>query len=56
MSALMDVSLDHETTLIEQGMGVHLNYPLTARQSICDSQHARWEAWIASPLLPAEGR
>jgi hypothetical protein len=27
----MDESPDHEPTLIERGMGVHLNYPITDR-------------------------
>jgi hypothetical protein len=27
----MDESPDHEPTLIERGMGVHLNYPIIAR-------------------------
>jgi hypothetical protein len=27
----MDESPDHEPTLIERGMGVHLNHPLTAQ-------------------------
>ena len=37
----MNVSLDHESTLIERGTDVHLNYPLTACQDIYDSQPAR---------------
>jgi hypothetical protein len=41
----MDVSPNHEPTLIEPGKDVHLNHPLVARRGIHDSQPARWESW-----------
>ena len=37
----MDVSLDHEPTLIERGTNAHLNYLSTAHQGIRDSQPIR---------------
>ena len=37
----MDVSPDHEPTLIERGMDVHLNYLLTARRDVHDLQPDR---------------
>jgi hypothetical protein len=46
----MDESLDHEPTLIERGMDVHLNHPITARRGTCDSQPARWESQTPHPL------
>jgi hypothetical protein len=38
----MDESPDHEPTLIEWGMGVHLNHPITARRGICNPRPDRW--------------
>jgi hypothetical protein len=49
----MDESPDHEPTLIERGMGVHLNYPITARRGTCDSRPARWES--QTPRPPSRG-
>jgi hypothetical protein len=45
----MDASPDHEPTLIERGMGVHLNHPITARRGTCDSRPARWESQTPRP-------
>jgi hypothetical protein len=45
----MDESLDHEPTLIERGMGVHLNHPITARRGTCNSRPARWELQTPRP-------
>jgi hypothetical protein len=45
----MDVSQDHELTLIERGTDVQLNYPLTVQQGIHDSRPARWESWTPHP-------
>jgi hypothetical protein len=39
----MDESLDHEPTLIEWGMGVHLNHPITTQRGIRNSRPDRWE-------------
>jgi hypothetical protein len=47
----MDVSLDHEPTLIERGTDVHLNHPLTAQRGIRDSRPARWESWMPHPSV-----
>jgi hypothetical protein len=41
----MDVSPDHEPTLIERGTDIHLNHPLSAQRGIHDSRPARWESW-----------
>jgi hypothetical protein len=41
-SAFMDESPDHETTLIEWGMGVHLNHPITSRRGIRNPRPGRW--------------
>jgi hypothetical protein len=38
----MDESPDHEPTLIERGMGVHLNHPLAARRGIRNPRPDRW--------------
>jgi hypothetical protein len=38
----MDESPDHEPTLIERGMGVHLNHPLTAQRGIRNLRPDRW--------------
>jgi hypothetical protein len=51
----MDMSLDHEPTLIEQGTDVHLNYPLTAQRGIHDSRFARWESWTPHPSALRKG-
>jgi hypothetical protein len=48
----MDVSPDHEPTLIEWGTDVHLNHPLTAQRGIHDSRPARWESWMLHPSIP----
>jgi hypothetical protein len=33
----MDEYPDHEPTLIERGMGIHLNHPITAERGIRNS-------------------
>jgi hypothetical protein len=38
----MDESPDHEPTLTERGMGVHLNHPITTQWGIHNSRPARW--------------
>jgi hypothetical protein len=38
----MDDSPNHEPTLIERGMGVHLNHPLAARRGIRNPRPNRW--------------
>jgi hypothetical protein len=48
----MDVSSDHEPTLIKRGMGVQLNHPITARRGTHDSRPARWELWAPHPSVP----
>jgi hypothetical protein len=48
----MDMSPDHEPTLIERGMDAHLNHPLTAQRGIRDSRPARWESWTPHPSIP----
>jgi hypothetical protein len=48
----MDVSPDHELTLIERGTDVHLNHPLSAQRGIRDSRPARWESWTPHPFVP----
>jgi hypothetical protein len=48
----MDESPDHEPTLIEQGMGVHLNHPITARRGTRNSRPAQWELWTPHPSVP----
>jgi hypothetical protein len=47
----MDVSPDHELTLIERGTDVHLNHPLKAQWGIRDSRHAQWESWAPHPSI-----
>jgi hypothetical protein len=49
----MDESPDHEPTLIERGMGVHLNHPITARRGTCNLRPARWE--LQTPRPPSRG-
>jgi hypothetical protein len=49
----MDMSPDHEPTLIERGMGVHLNHEITAQRGTCNSQPARWES--RTPRPPSRG-
>jgi hypothetical protein len=51
VSAFMDVSPNHEPTLIERGTDVHLNHPLTAQRGIHDSQPTRWELWTPHPSV-----
>jgi hypothetical protein len=51
----MDVSPDHEPTLIERGTNIHLNRPLTARRGIHDSRPARWESWTPHPSALRKG-
>jgi hypothetical protein len=46
----MDVSPDHEPTLVERGTDVHLNHPITAQRGTYDSRPARWELWTPHPL------
>jgi hypothetical protein len=50
----MDESPDHEPTLIERGMGVHLNHPPIARRGIRNSRPDRWGLWKPHP--PSRGR
>jgi hypothetical protein len=47
----MDVSPDHETTLIERDTDVHLNHPLIAQGGIRNSRPARWESWTPHPSV-----
>jgi hypothetical protein len=42
VSAFMDESPDHEPTLIERGMGIQLNHPITTQQGIRNSRPTRW--------------
>jgi hypothetical protein len=42
-----------QPTLIERGMGVHLNHPLVARRGIRNSRPARWE--LQKPHPPSRG-
>jgi hypothetical protein len=49
----MDESPDHEPTLIEQGMSVHLNHLLTAQQGIRNPRADRWRLWRPHP--PSRG-
>jgi hypothetical protein len=52
----MDVSPDHESTLIERGTNIHLNYPLSAQRGIRDSRPVRWESWTPhSTVLRKDG-
>jgi hypothetical protein len=51
----MDVSPDHEPTLIERGTDVHLNHSLAAQRGIHDSQPARWESWRPHPSALRKG-
>jgi hypothetical protein len=48
----MDVSPDHEPTLIERGTDVHLNHLITAQRGTHDSRPARWESWTPHPPVP----
>jgi hypothetical protein len=52
----MDESPNHEPTLIERGMGVHLNQP--NNNSVRNTQFATRSMGVVdtSPLCPAEGR
>jgi hypothetical protein len=43
VSAFTNESPDHEPTLIEWGMGVHLNHPIIAQRGTHNSRPARWE-------------
>jgi hypothetical protein len=49
----MDESPDHEPTLIERGMGVHLNRPLTAQREIRNLRPDRWG--LRRPHPPSRG-
>jgi hypothetical protein len=49
----MDESPDHEPTLIERGMGVYLNRPITARREIHNSRPDRRE--LRQPHPPSRG-
>jgi hypothetical protein len=49
----MDESPDHEPTLIERGMGVHLNHPIATRRGIRNLQPDRWGLWKPDP--PSRG-
>jgi hypothetical protein len=48
----MDESPDHEPTLIEWSMGVHLNHLITAQRETHNSRPARWELWMPHPFVP----
>jgi hypothetical protein len=50
----MDESPDHEPTLIERGMGVHLNHPIAAQREIRNPRPDRWGLWKPHPP-PREG-
>jgi hypothetical protein len=45
----MDESSDHEPTLIERGMGVHLNHPIAARRGISNPRLDQWGLWKPHP-------
>jgi hypothetical protein len=47
----MDESPDHEPTLIERGMDVHLNHPITTQRGIRNSRPDRWEFQEPHPLF-----
>jgi hypothetical protein len=49
----MDESSNHEPTLIEWGMGVHLNHPITAQRGIRNLRPARWG--LQKPHPPYHG-
>jgi hypothetical protein len=49
----MDESPDHEPTFIERGMGVHLNYPITAQRGIRNPRPDRWV--LRKPHPPSRG-
>jgi hypothetical protein len=49
----MDESPDHEPTLIERGMGIHLNNLIAARRGTRNSRPARWE--LRTPNPPSRG-
>jgi hypothetical protein len=49
----MDESPDHEPTLIERGMGVQLNHPITARRGILNPRLDRWG--LRKPHPPSRG-
>jgi hypothetical protein len=49
----MDESPDHEPTLIERGMGVHLNHPITAQRGIRNPRPDRWG--LRKPHPPSRG-
>jgi hypothetical protein len=49
----MEESPDHEPTLIERGMAVHLNHPITAQRGIRNSRPDRWE--LQKPHPPSRG-
>jgi hypothetical protein len=48
----MDVSLDHELTLIERSTDIHLNHPITAKWGTRNSRPARWELRMPHPSVP----
>jgi hypothetical protein len=49
----MDESPDHEPTLIERGMGVHLNHLITAQRGIRNPRPDRWG--LRKPHPPSRG-
>jgi hypothetical protein len=53
VSAFIDESPDHEPTLIERGMGVHLNHLIKAQQGISNLRPDRWE--LQKPRPPSHG-
>jgi hypothetical protein len=50
----MGESPDHDPTLLEQGMGVHLNHSIAARRGIRNPQPDRSGLWKPHPP-PHEG-
>jgi hypothetical protein len=52
----MDESPDHEATLIERGMGIHLNQPDNSSGRNPQFSTRSMRVVDASPLCPAEGR
>jgi hypothetical protein len=51
----MNVSPDHEPTLIERGTDVYLNHPLVAQRGIHNLRPARWESWTPHPSAMRKG-
>jgi hypothetical protein len=47
----MDVSPDHDPTLIERGTDVHWNHLITDQRGMRDSRPIRWESWTPHPSV-----